>query len=58
MGDHVNDILAAQANKVRSIAVGTGILSMEVLAERSPDVLVADMRLLKPEMFTSARVPS
>ncbi len=51
VGDHVNDILAARANKVRSVAVGTGILSMETLAEYSPDILVADMRLLDPEML-------
>jgi phosphoglycolate phosphatase-like HAD superfamily hydrolase len=54
VGDHVNDIKAAQANKVRSVATGTGILTLEELARHSPDILVADMRRLDPEMLISA----
>ncbi|HTP88448.1 MAG TPA: HAD family hydrolase [Bryobacteraceae bacterium] len=44
IGDHINDILAARANRVQSIAVGTGILSLHQLAEHRPDILVPDMR--------------
>jgi phosphoglycolate phosphatase len=51
IGDHPNDVLAARANKVRAIAVGTGIVSMEELAGHSPDILLADLRSLKLEML-------
>ena len=51
IGDHVNDILAARANRVRSIAVGTGILDMETLAAHSPDILVPDMRSIHIDML-------
>jgi phosphoglycolate phosphatase-like HAD superfamily hydrolase len=51
IGDHVNDILAARANGIRSVAVGTGILSLETLAEHSPDILVADMRAIDVDML-------
>lgn len=46
LGDHPNDIRAAKANGVRSIAVGTGIAAMDELALHSPDLLVPDMRAL------------
>lgn len=49
IGDHPNDIGAARANGVRAIAVATGIEPAEVLAEHSPDVLVADLRSLPIE---------
>jgi len=51
IGDHPNDILAARANRVRSIAVATGVVSAEELARHSPDVLVPDMRALSMEML-------
>jgi len=51
IGDHPNDVLAARANQVRAIAVATGIVSMEELAEHSPDILLADLRSLKLEML-------
>jgi phosphoglycolate phosphatase-like HAD superfamily hydrolase len=51
IGDHVNDILAARANGVRSVAVGTGILDVEMLAAHSPDILVPDMRSIHPDML-------
>ena len=44
IGDHINDILAARAAGVRSIAVGTGILTLDELAQHYPDILVPDMR--------------
>jgi phosphoglycolate phosphatase len=49
IGDHPNDVLAARANRVRAIAVATGIVSMEELAEHSPDLLLGDLRSLKLE---------
>jgi phosphoglycolate phosphatase-like HAD superfamily hydrolase len=50
IGDHPNDVRAAQANRVRSIAVATGLASMDELAESSPDVLVPDLKALSPKM--------
>jgi phosphoglycolate phosphatase len=49
IGDHPNDILAAKANRVRSIAVATGVVGAEELAGHSPDVLVPDLRSLTME---------
>ncbi len=49
IGDHPNDIRAGRANKVPVIAVATGLVSIEELAEHSPDVLVTDLRSLKLE---------
>ena len=51
IGDHPNDIRAARANGVRSIAVATGLVSAEELAGHSPDVLMPDMRSLSLEML-------
>lgn len=51
VGDHPNDILAARANGIRSIAVATGIVGIEELATHSPDVLLPDLRSLKLEML-------
>ena len=49
IGDHPNDINAAKANRVRSIAVATGVVDAEELAEHAPDVLVPDLRSLSME---------
>jgi phosphoglycolate phosphatase len=57
IGDHPNDIHAAKANGVRSIAVATGLVDAAELATHSPDVLVPDLRglsiaqLLGEELF-------
>lgn len=51
IGDHPNDIKAARANHVRSIAVATGLSSIEELAAHSPDLLVPDLRSLKLEVL-------
>jgi phosphoglycolate phosphatase len=51
IGDHPNDIRAARANRVRSIAVATGVVGAEELATHSPDVLVPDLRSLSMEML-------
>jgi phosphoglycolate phosphatase-like HAD superfamily hydrolase len=50
IGDHPNDILAAKANRIRSIAVATGVVPAVDLAAHNPDLLLADLRELKPEM--------
>jgi phosphoglycolate phosphatase len=51
IGDHPNDIRAARANGVRSIAVATGLVPADELATHSPDVVVPDMRALSMEML-------
>jgi phosphoglycolate phosphatase len=51
IGDHPNDIQAARANRVRSIAVATGVVGADELARHSPDVLVQDLRALSMEML-------
>ncbi|HEY2844965.1 MAG TPA: HAD family hydrolase [Bryobacteraceae bacterium] len=51
IGDHPNDIRAARANGVRSVAVATGLVSGEELARHAPDILVADLRALSLEML-------
>ena len=53
VGDHPNDIAAARANGLRSIAVATGLVAYEELRGHLPDILVADLRELKPERFWS-----
>ncbi len=49
VGDHANDIRAAKLNRIRSIAVATGISTPEELASHDPDVLVPDLRSLRLE---------
>jgi phosphoglycolate phosphatase len=51
IGDHPNDIRAARANGVRSVAVATGLVGADELATHSPDVVVPDMRALSMEML-------
>jgi phosphoglycolate phosphatase-like HAD superfamily hydrolase len=51
IGDHPNDIRAARANGVRSIAVATGLVPAAELAEHAPDILVPDLRALSMEML-------
>jgi phosphoglycolate phosphatase len=46
VGDHPNDILAARANGIFSVAVATGLAPFEELAAHKPDVLVEDLRRL------------
>jgi phosphoglycolate phosphatase-like HAD superfamily hydrolase len=47
IGDHPNDVLAARANGIRAIAVGTGIVPLEELQTHSPLVAVPDLRSLE-----------
>jgi len=51
IGDHINDIAAARANGIRSVAVATGILDAAALAEHHPDLLLPDLRALRPDML-------
>ncbi len=51
IGDHPNDIRAAKENRVRSIAVATGVVPMEELAGHRPDVLLEDLRSLRMEVL-------
>lgn len=46
IGDHPNDVAAARANGLRSVAVGTGVVPLDELAGASPDLLVPDLRSL------------
>jgi phosphoglycolate phosphatase len=46
IGDHPNDVLAAKANGIRAVAVGTGIVALEDLQSHSPHICVADLRSL------------
>lgn len=54
IGDHPNDIIAAKANGIQSIAVGTGLIGMEALRRERPDVLVEDLRALEMERLFGA----
>ena len=47
IGDHPNDIAAARAAGIRSVAVGTGVVAMDELARHQPDRLVPDLRALE-----------
>jgi phosphoglycolate phosphatase len=47
IGDHPNDVLAARANSIRAVAVGTGIVSLDELQSHSPLVAIPDLRSLK-----------
>lgn len=49
VGDHPNDVLAAKANGIRVVAVGTGLIGIDELRSHSPDVLVPDLRAFNLE---------
>jgi phosphoglycolate phosphatase len=54
LGDHPNDIRAAKAHGVRSVAVATGLIGAAELALHAPDVLVPDMRALTIDVLLGA----
>lgn len=54
LGDHPNDIRAAQAHGVRSVAVATGLIGKAELARCAPDLLVPDMRVLTIDLLLGA----
>lgn len=51
IGDHPNDVLAAKANGIRVLAVGTGIVEMDELRAHQPDLCLADLRSVALEML-------
>lgn len=51
IGDAPSDIIAAQANGVKVVAVHTGISTRDELALHSPDLLLEDLRCLKTGML-------
>jgi phosphoglycolate phosphatase-like HAD superfamily hydrolase len=51
IGDHINDIRAAQANSVRVVAVATGVLTLDELRAHGPDLAVPDLRALPWEFL-------
>jgi phosphoglycolate phosphatase len=51
IGDHLNDVAAAKANGFQSVAVATGMSSVEELALVSPDVLLQDLTEADPALF-------
>ena len=50
IGDAPADVLAAQANGIRSIAVATGLTGAEELRKLRPEVLLKDLRELRLRM--------
>jgi phosphoglycolate phosphatase-like HAD superfamily hydrolase len=54
IGDAPADILAARANRIRAIAVGTGLTSAEELASERPDVLLRNLRELRLRMVEAS----
>ncbi len=51
VGDAPSDVYAAQANRIRSVAVHTGISTRDELAACHPDLLLEDLRALRLEML-------
>jgi phosphoglycolate phosphatase len=52
IGDAPADIIAAQANGIRSIAVCTGLTSREELAAHAPDLILESLEGLDPSFIT------
>ncbi len=52
IGDHPNDVAAARANSIVSVAVGTGVVSWDELTGSGPDLAVPDLRALSPEFLS------
>jgi phosphoglycolate phosphatase-like HAD superfamily hydrolase len=50
IGDSPADVLAARRNRIRSIAVATGLTSTAELQAESPDILLPDLRALRLKM--------
>jgi phosphoglycolate phosphatase-like HAD superfamily hydrolase len=51
IGDAPSDILAAKANRVRAVAVHTGISTREELLAHEPDLLVEDLSAVRLKML-------
>ena len=53
IGDHPNDVKAAKANGIKSVAVATGVVGRVELGLHSPDYLVDDLsHLALEELFS------
>ena len=50
IGDAPADVLAARRNRIRSIAVATGLTSVAELKAEGPDILLPDLRALRLKM--------
>lgn len=50
IGDAPADVLAARRNRIRSIAVATGLTSAAELRAEGPDILLPDLRALRLRM--------
>ncbi len=48
VGDHANDILAAKENQFRSLAVATGVSTVEELRKFLPDIIAPDLTSIDP----------
>jgi phosphoglycolate phosphatase len=53
IGDAPSDIVAARANRIRSISVATGVSKREDLAPHQPDILLEDLREFEWPMLYS-----
>lgn len=51
VGDHQNDVAAAKANGFRSVAVATGMSSMDELLAVAPDLVLQDLTEADPAFF-------
>jgi phosphoglycolate phosphatase len=51
IGDAPSDVLAAKANRIRSVAVHTGISTRDELLVHEPDLLLEDLRKLRVGML-------
>ncbi len=51
IGDHPNDVRAAQAAGVRAVAVATGLATFQELEAHQPDVIVPDLRSLALDLL-------
>jgi phosphoglycolate phosphatase-like HAD superfamily hydrolase len=51
IGDHRNDIRAAKANGFQSVAVASGVSSLEDLRVLQPDILIESLAELRVEQL-------
>lgn len=58
VGDAPSDIIAAQGNRIRSIAVHTGISTRDELLAYAPDAVLANLRGVTLAMLLGTREPS
>jgi phosphoglycolate phosphatase-like HAD superfamily hydrolase len=57
VGDAPSDIIAAQRNHIRSIAVHTGISTRDDLSVYQPDILLEDLRGLTLDIILGQSPP-